>query len=118
KYFLPHADNCVLLAGYQAVGTPGQQLRDGASSVRIHGQDVPVRADIVNIEAFSVHADRAELIDWIGSARQRPGVVYLVHGEQDAAGELAATLRTELHIPAVVAENGQAIEIPPRGRAD
>lgn len=114
KYFLPHADNCVLLAGYQAVGTPGQQLRDGASSVRIHGQDVPVRADIVNIEAFSVHADRAELIDWIGSARQRPGVVYLVHGEQDAAGELAATLRTDLHIPAVVAENGQAIEVPRR----
>jgi len=113
KYFLPHPGNCVLLVGYQAGGTPGQQLRDGASSIRIHGQDVAVLADVVDIEAFSVHADRRELLDWIASARTRPQAAYLVHGEPEPAAELARDLRTELAIPAIVAENGLRIQVHP-----
>jgi len=113
KYFLPHAHNCVLLVGYQAFGTPGQQLRDGASSIRIHGQDIPVLAEVVDIEAFSVHADRSELLDWLGSPRQRPAAAFLVHGEEQAATDLAATIRQRLGIPAVVAEHGQTIVVPP-----
>jgi metallo-beta-lactamase family protein len=114
KYFLPDARNCVLLVGYQAFGTTGQQLRDGARSVRIHGQDVPVLANVVDIEAFSVHADRSELLDWIGSPHHRPGAAFLVHGEEEAAADLAATIRRELGIPAVVAEHGQTIEVSAR----
>jgi metallo-beta-lactamase family protein len=113
KYFLPDAQNSVLLVGYQAFGTTGQQLRDGARSVRIHGQDVPVLADVVDIEAFSVHADRSELLDWIGSPHHRPGAAFLVHGEEEAAADLAATIRREFGIPAVVAEHGQTIEVSP-----
>jgi len=97
KYFLPHTENCVMLVGYQAVGTPGQQLN----------------ADVVSIEAFSVHADRDELIDWVGSARNAPESIYLVHGEQEAAAELAVTLRKRLSIPAVVASTGQTVEVHP-----
>jgi len=118
KYFLPHAHNCVLLVGYQASGTPGQRLRDGAGSIRIHGQEVPVLAEIVDIEAFSVHADRDELLDWLDSPRQRPAAAYLVHGEEEAATELAAMIRTRLGIPAVVAEHGQSIEVLPREAMD
>ena len=112
KYFLPHPNNCVLLVGYQAFGTPGQQLRDGARSIRIHGQDIPVQARIVDIEAFSVHADQSELITWLDSSREKPAAVYLVHGEPDAASTLAARISAELQIPAIVAEDGSSVEIP------
>lgn len=112
KYFLPHPNNCVLLVGYQAFGTPGQQLRDGARSIRIHGQDIPVNARIVDIEAFSVHADRSELIDWLSSSRDKPHSVYLVHGEQSASDELAEQITRQLGIPAFVAEDGASIEVP------
>lgn len=113
KNFLPHPQNSVLLVGYQAMGTPGQQLRDGARSIRIHGKDVAVQAAIVDIEAFSVHADRSELVEWLASARERPTAVYLVHGEEDSARALAEQIRRDLHIPAVVAEPGQIVEVAP-----
>lgn len=111
KYFLPHPNNCILLVGYQAVGTPGQQLRDGARSVRIHGQDIPVHAEIVDIEAFSVHADRDELVSWLSSARSRPKAVYLVHSEEDAADELATLIESKLEIQTTVAKDGMTIEV-------
>ena len=67
KALLPDRDNTVLLVGFQAVGTPGRMLLDGAHEIKIHGQYVPVRAEIVEIEAFSVHADASELVDWLMS---------------------------------------------------
>ena len=114
KYFLPYPNNCVLLVGYQAFGTPGQQLRDGARSIRIHGQDIPVHARIVDIEAFSVHADRSELIDWLGAARETPHKVYLVHGEPEASTELAQQIHQQLGIAAYVAGDGESVEISAR----
>jgi len=60
-----------------------------------------------------VHADRRELLDWIASARTRPQAAYLVHGEPEPAAELARDLRTELAIPAIVAENGLRIQVHP-----
>lgn len=113
KYFLPHRNNCVLLVGYQAFGTPGQQLRDGAHAIRIHGQDVPVRARIVDIEAFSVHADAGELVEWLASSRDRPREVYLVHGEPEAAEHLATRIRRELALPTFVARDGESFEVEP-----
>lgn len=113
KYFLPHPNNCVLLVGYQAFGTPGQQLRDGAHSIRIHGQDVPVRARIVDIEAFSVHADADELLAWLAASRERPRSVYLVHGESEAAEHLAARIREALEVPAFVAVDGESFDVLP-----
>lgn len=113
KYFLPHPNNCVLLVGYQAFGTPGQQLRDGAHSIRIHGQDVPARARIVDIEAFSVHADADELLGWLASSRERPRAVYLVHGEPEAAEQLAARISQELDVPTFVAADGDSFDVGP-----
>ncbi len=65
-----------------------------------------------------MHADRDELLDWLGSPRPRPAAAYLVHGEQEAATELASMIRTRLGIPAVVAEHGQRIEVLPREAMD
>lgn len=114
KYFLPYPNNCVLLVGYQAFGTPGQQLRDGAQSIRIHGQDIPVHARIVDIEAFSVHADRSELIDWLAAGRHKPDNVFLVHGEPEASTDLAQQIQQQLGITAHVADDGESVEIHAR----
>lgn len=111
KYFLPHANNCILLVGYQANGTPGQQLRDGARSVRIHGQDIPVHAAVVDIEAFSVHADRSELVDWLSDSRTPPKAVFLVHAEEESSCALADSIRDRLAVPVTVAEDGLSVEI-------
>ena len=94
--------NTVILVGYQAEGARGRSLLEGASSVKMIGRYVPVRAEIVNIPAFSVHADRAEIIDWLKSAAAVPEVVYLVHGYPAASEELRATIVRELGWNAVV----------------
>jgi hypothetical protein len=90
KALLPDKDNTIVLAGYQAVGTLGRALLDGAEQVKIHGKYVKVRAEIVTIGAFSVHADADELIDWIRSGDKLPKQVFINHGEPDASEALAA----------------------------
>lgn len=92
---LPDHRNTVLLVGYQAAGTRGRALQNGASMIRIHGQDVPVRARIETLDSLSAHADRGELQRWIRTAQRRPGQVHLVHGEPDAATALAQRLREQ-----------------------
>ncbi len=93
KRLAPDARNLILLAGFQAYGTRGRDLVDGKRSVRVHGQDVPVRAEVANLAGFSAHADAGELERWLTSAKQLPESVFLVHGEVDAAAEMAARLR-------------------------
>ncbi|GAB6987693.1 hypothetical protein JCM10369A_42190 [Nocardioides pyridinolyticus] len=107
---LPHARNCVVLTGYQAVGTRGRQLLDGARQLKMHGRYVPVRAEIVDVPTFSVHADAGELIDWLASAGP-PEVVYVVHGEPDASAALARRIGDELGWCAVVPRLGERVRL-------
>ena len=83
KALLPDRDNTVILVGFQAVVDPGRMLLDGAHEIKIHGQYVPVRAEIVEIEAFSVHADASELLDWLGACDPPPRQVFINHGEPE-----------------------------------
>lgn len=99
---LPDHRNSVVLTGYQAVGTRGRQLLDGARQVKIHGSYVPVRAEIVDDSSYSVHADADELLGWLASAPQPPKVVYVVHGEPDASRALADRIDRDLGVTAVV----------------
>ncbi len=75
----------ILFVGYQAEGTLGRQILDGAASVRIHGQMRPVRARIAHIQGFSAHADRDELIKWLSMLSAEPRLIFLTHGEARAA---------------------------------
>lgn len=111
KALLPDRDNSVLLVGYQAIGTPGRLLLDGAHEIKIHGQYVPVRAEIAEIEAFSVHADASELIDWLSLCRPLPTQVFINHGEPEAAAALAERIRTELDIAVDVPEQGERVRV-------
>jgi metallo-beta-lactamase family protein len=101
---LPDPKTTVLVAGYQAKGTRGRSLIDGAEFLRIHGRDVPVRAAIRKVDALSGHADRRELDRWLGSMKP-PRRTFLVHGEPPAARGLAEFLRAgrqwNVHVPTI-----------------
>lgn len=111
KAFLPQRETTVILVGYQAVGTLGRLLLEGAETVKIHGRIIRVRAEIVDVDAFSVHADADELIDWISSADPLPDQVLLNHGEPEAAAALAHRIASECDIAAIVAEPGERIRV-------
>jgi metallo-beta-lactamase family protein len=111
KALLPDRDNTVLLVGFQAVGTPGRMLLDGAHEIKIHGQYVPVRAEIVEIEAFSVHADSSELVDWLRSCSTPPRQVFVNHGEPAASEALAERIRRELDVAVDVPQAGERVRI-------
>ena len=81
RRLLPERKNLIVLAGYQAAGTRGRKLAEGAKHVRMYGADVPMRARLIQIEGLSAHADADDLVRWVGAARHPPRSVYLVHGE-------------------------------------
>lgn len=107
---LPDPKTTVLVAGYQAKGTRGRNLLDGADFLRIHGRDVPVRAVIRKIDALSGHADRHEIDRWLGPMAA-PRRTFLVHGEPPAAAGMADFLRSrrgwDVHVPRI----GETVEL-------
>ena len=100
---LPEPSTTILLVGFQAVGTRGWSLLNGAATVRMHGKDVPVRARVVALPGFSAHGDRDELGRWLDGAPRAPRRTFCVHGEPAAlaaqAGRIAAR-GWEVHVPA------------------
>jgi len=93
---LPDRRNTVMLVGFQAAGTRGRALADGARQLKLLGRYVPVRAEVVDVPAFSAHADSDEILVWLHSGPQPPETLYVVHGEPDAADALAARAGREL----------------------
>jgi metallo-beta-lactamase family protein len=112
RQMLPNPNHTVVLVGYQAVGTRGRALVDGAREVKMHGEYVPVNARIEQIGSYSVHADANGLVSWLSSASQAPGIVFLVHGEGDAAQALATKIESELSWKTHVPYDGEIFHIP------
>jgi Cft2 family RNA processing exonuclease len=106
-YLLPEARHTVILTGYQAVGTRGRQLAEGATELKMFGRYVPVRAEVVFDHGFSVHADATELLTWLQALPTAPETVYIVHGKPQSARALAAKVRAETGWCAVVPELGE-----------
>ncbi|MFQ3623658.1 MAG: MBL fold metallo-hydrolase [Acetobacteraceae bacterium] len=106
----------VLFVGYQAPGTLGRLLRDGADRVSIMGQEVAVRARIRALEAYSGHADRQGLLAWLAARRSVRGGLFLVHGEEEARQAFAQALRGRIEAPVILPEL-DAVYALPRGRA-
>jgi metallo-beta-lactamase family protein len=96
KAALPRARNTVLFVGYQAAGTRGRQLLEGAETVKIHGFHVPVAARIEQIDSMSAHADAGEIMQWLRGFTRAPGITYLVHGEPPAQAALKDRIEREL----------------------
>ncbi|HEX6247875.1 MAG TPA: MBL fold metallo-hydrolase [Nocardioidaceae bacterium] len=101
KYQLSNPRNSVVLTGFQVPGTRGRSLLDGEKQIKIHGKYIPVRAEVVATNAYSAHADAAQMVAWLADMTP-PETAYVVHGEEDAARALADRLADELGWNAVV----------------
>jgi metallo-beta-lactamase family protein len=107
---LPQAKNTVLFVGYQAAGTRGRSLVDGAPTVRLKGRDIPVAARIEQLDSMSAHADVTEILRWLDGFTKAPSMTYLVHGEPPALTALRARVAARgwnAHVP----EHGERVEI-------
>ncbi len=104
---LPRRECSVMILGFQAEGTLGRRLLDGAKEVRIFGDDIPVRASIHSIEGLSAHGDQADLLHWASAFRKPPARTFVVHGEPEAALAMAGVLRQKLGWHVTAPERGQ-----------
>ena len=98
--------NMVVLTGYQAPGTRGATLAAGHPSLRIHGQDMPVRAEVVQLTSASAHADSNQLMAWLKALPSAPRRVFVTHGDMEASDRLRHRIETELRWQALVPEHG------------
>ena len=97
KAFAPKPNNTILFVGFQAAGTRGSAMLDGAESIKIHGEYVPIRADVELISNLSAHADYAEIIDWLGGFESPPKKTFITHGEPVAADAMRLHIEEQLH---------------------
>lgn len=113
KLRLPDPRTTVLLPGFQAAGTRGRALRDGAAAVRIHGHEIPVRAKVETLNGLSAHADRDEIVRWLSGFRRPPQQTYIVHGEPGPAQSLADLISTRFGWSVRVAQDGETVPLIP-----
>jgi metallo-beta-lactamase family protein len=101
----------VLFVGYQAAGTLGRQILDGAKSVRIFGQEYPVNARIAQIQGFSAHADRDELMKWLSNLSVNPRHIFITHGEIESAEAFSKYLREKCGCETSVPNYGDKVRL-------
>jgi metallo-beta-lactamase family protein len=103
--------NAVILAGFQAQGTRGRALQEGAKTLRLFGQEVPVNAEIVTLGQFSAHAGKSELLRWLTALPAPPKQAYLTHGEPSAAQSLQSTIRENFKWSVAVARYLDTVDL-------
>jgi metallo-beta-lactamase family protein len=108
---LPDARNAVILAGFQAEGTRGRALQEGAKSLKLYGQEVSVAAEIIQMGQLSAHAGKSELLRWLAALPSGPKQTYLTHGEPVAAQALQAAISDKFHWKASVARYLDTVDL-------
>ncbi|HET7008334.1 MAG TPA: MBL fold metallo-hydrolase [Candidatus Binatia bacterium] len=111
KHRLPNPETTVLLAGYQAEGTRGRSLQDGAKEIKMLGEIIPVRAKVKVLDGFSAHADQGEILRWLGTFTRAPKMTYVVHGEHAGATALADLIRARLQWNVEIAKYQQKVTL-------
>lgn len=109
---LPDSRNIVVFVGFQAAGTRGRALLDGARQVKIHGQAIAVHARIEKLDSMSAHADANEILRWLGTFPRAPKTTYLVHGEPSAQDALRARIVRERGWHVRIPDHGERVEVP------
>jgi len=109
----PDPRNAILLAGFQAEGTRGRALEDGAKTVRLHGSDVSVAAEVINLRQFSAHAGQSELLRWLGGIPEPPRLTYLTHGDPQASAALKSRIESELQWRVALPQYLQTVDLDP-----
>jgi len=108
---LARRESSILITGFQAAGTLGRRLVDGAQRVRIFGDEVAVRADLYTLGGLSAHADRDALLGWLRHFRAPPRQTFVVHGEAETAAGFAATIHEKFGWQAEAPEPGRSIDL-------
>jgi len=108
---LPHPQNTVLFIGFQAAGTRGRTIVEGKPTVKIHGQQIPIRAKIENISGFSAHADYNEILAWLMGFNRPPLKTFIVHGEPEAAEALAEKIKNRFGWDVIIPKFKESFEI-------
>ena len=111
KHNLWRRDSSVIFVGYQAEGTLGRRLVDGAKKVRIFDEEIAVNARIETIEGFSGHADRDGLLEWIGAMTRKPAKIFCVHGEPEAIEKYARSIEDAYSIPTYIPKLDESVEL-------
>ena len=111
RWNLSRPECAIVFVGFQAAGTLGRRIVDGAKSVRLFGESYPVRAKVFTIGGLSAHADQSALLGWLAHFRRRPRATWVVHGEPLAANGLREAMRKRLGWPARLAAAGERVEL-------
>lgn len=111
KHNLWKGKNSVIFVGYQAEGTLGRILKDGAKKVKLLGEEVIVEAEIYDIEGFSAHADRDGLIEWLKGFKKLPEKIFVVHGEEDSSQAFAQLISEKFNVKAIAPLMGDEYEL-------
>lgn len=111
-HHLADPSTVVLFTGYQAQGTMGRELIEGAHKVHIHGMEVPVRASVEVLNSLSAHADQGEILAWLSKFKQPPKRTFIVHGEPPAQHALQAKIKEQLGWDTLIPKQGQSAELP------
>ncbi len=111
KRLLPEEKNLILLVGFQAAGTRGRAMMEGARTIRVHGEDFPVRAQFLPIGGLSAHADRADLLRWVRTQPKPPRRIFVTHAEEKASNAFARLLSSELGVKTIEPQLGQRFDL-------
>lgn len=114
---LPHAVNTVCFVGFQAAGTKGRIILDGAREVKLYGQMIPIHATIARIDGFSAHADQRHLLSWMKHFETPPRRTFVVHGEPESSRTLAEQIEAHLGWKITVPRQGEVITLVSTGKA-
>jgi metallo-beta-lactamase family protein len=101
----------IVFVGYQAEGTPGRKIVDGAKTIRIFNEDIAIKAKIWTINGFSAHAGQDQLLEWLGNFQNKKMPVFLVHGESSAQDQLASLIREKLGFDVIIPEYLEEIRL-------
>ena len=111
KHNLWRPECTILFIGYQASGTKGQRLLSGVSHIRIHGEEIAVRADIKSIDSYSSHADQQELLNWLKSFQHKPEQVFLVHGDPEALEAMQELIKEKIDLKTYIPAWMETVEL-------
>jgi metallo-beta-lactamase family protein len=111
KHNLWREDSTILFVGYQAIGTLGRKLVEGAKKVRLFGEEITVKAKVESIDGFSGHADRDDLLAWVSKFNRKPKKIFIVHGEEEVMDTFADLIKSKLGIETLIPDKGQSYVI-------
>jgi metallo-beta-lactamase family protein len=111
KAYAPDRKSTILFAGFQAGGTRGAAMLAGAEAIKIHGQYVPVRAQVSNLDMLSAHADADEILRWLRGFKAAPRMTFVTHGEPAASDALRHRIEEELGWRCLVPDHGEKVEL-------